>query len=263
MIPANSLVALLTDFGLQDTYVGQMKGVMLSINPALRVVDLTHYVPRHNVAAGAFILSTAYRSFPLGTIFVAVVDPGVGGSRRPVLIATEEYYFVGPDNGLFTLIVLEAGPGRWKVWHLDEPRWWRSSVSRTFHGRDIFAPVAAWLSTGIAPDRMGKPISDPVLLDLPLPHTLADGSVVGQVIHVDSFGNLITNLRPPEGPASVEIEGRVLGRLRSSYSEVDVGQPLALVGSAGFIEIAVREGDAARYFQLSVGAKVVVRPAIT
>jgi hypothetical protein len=254
------LVALLTDFGLQDTYVAQMKGVMLGINPKLGFVDVTHQVPRHDIEAGAFLLFTAYKAFPLGTIFLTVVDPGVGGQRRPLALSASGYYFVGPDNGIFTYVIHDAGTAGWRAWHLNRDRWWRKPVSGTFHGRDIFAPCAAWLSLGVPPSELGHPVSDPVLLSLQPPTYNPDGSAVGQVVHVDVFGNLTTNLRPPKYEVEVEIEELRLGGLRASYSEAEPGQPVALVGSAGLIEVAVREGDAAQALGLGVGARVVLRP---
>lgn len=257
---AAELVAILTDFGLQDTYVAQMKGVMLGINPQLLFVDVTHQVPRHDVAAGAFLLLTAYRAFPKGTIFVAVVDPGVGGPRRPLVLLGSGYYFVGPDNGLFTYVLHEAQPGGWRAWHLNRDRWWRKPVSSTFHGRDIFAPVAAWLSLGIPPQEFGDDVDDPVRLNLPAPIYHPDGTIIGHVIHVDAFGNLTTDLRPPSYEVDVEIRGQNVGHLRLSYSDVDPGQPLALVGSSGLIEVAVREGHAAQALAVRVGDQVILRP---
>ncbi len=254
------MVAIITDFGLQDTYVGQMKGVMLGINPRLHFIDITHLVPRHDIRTAAFLLFTAYRAFPEGSIFLAVVDPGVGGPRRPLVLSASGYTFVGPDNGLFTHVVVEAAAEGWKAWHLNRDRWWRRPVSSTFHGRDIFAPCAAWLSLGVPPHELGEEVRDPVLLDVWGPAHHPDGTVVGQVIHVDAFGNLTTNLRPPAQEMEVELEGLNLGPLRASYSEVEPGKPLALVGSSGLIEVAVREGSAAESLRAGVGARVKLRP---
>jgi S-adenosyl-L-methionine hydrolase (adenosine-forming) len=269
------LITLTTDFGLADHFVGVMRGVIAGIAPAARVVDLTHTLPAQDVAAGAFSLATAYAYFPPGTIHLAIVDPGVGSARRAVAVAAGGYYWVAPDNGLlgYALAALAAGgqlQGQWRdgCWQLGddaravvltEPRYWLPVVSRTFHGRDVFAPVAAHLAQGVALDALGTTITSVSALAMPGPEPLADGWQ-GIVLHVDRFGNLVTNL-----PAAllgtrdwgVEIAGQHVAGLSPSYAAMP---PLgAIIGSAGYLEIAAPNGSAAALLGVGVGARVTVR----
>lgn len=249
----SGIVTLLTDFGLDDPYVATVKGVLLSINPTLRLVDLTHAVPPQDVLRGALALEAAYRFFPPGTVHLAVVDPGVGGARRPIAVAADGHYFVGPDNGL--LGFLFEVPAAAAV-ALTNPRYHRRLASRTFHARDIFAPVAAQCALGVPLDRFGPPMRDPVRL--PWPQVRRDGNRLrGQVLLADRFGNLLTNVAAADLPGAparcvVEIGGARIDGLVAAYAERPPGALGALLDSSGRVEVFVREGSARE--QLGVGA---------
>ncbi|RMF21052.1 MAG: hypothetical protein D6760_10270 [Deltaproteobacteria bacterium] len=252
------MITLLTDFGSADGYAGAVKGVLVSICPGVQIVELTHDVPPGDTAAGAFALANAVATFPPGTIHLAVVDPGVGTERRAVAVEAGGAVFVGPDNGLLWL----AARAPRRVYELDRSEWFRSTVSPTFHGRDVFAPVAAHLASGVPIERLGTPAGDLSPLALPGVERSA-GSVTGTVVHVDRFGNLITNIAQADLPADpsevrVEIAGRAIEGLAVSYGHVAAGEALALVGSAGTLEIAVNSGSAAATFGVARGARVVV-----
>lgn len=231
-------ITLLTDFGAVDYFVGAMKGAILSVNPRAQIVDITHEIPAQDVAAGAFTLLAAYETFPAGTIHVAVVDPGVGSARRPIVVSAADHFFVGPDNGLFTYIY-DRHP-HFEAVHITDTEYFRQPVSTTFHGRDIFAPVAAALSSGVDLSSLGSRIPDPVRL--PTTHEF-------QVIHVDRFGNLITNITRDEFREGMRlsVNGRVISAFRSFFGENAgaEGEPFAIWGSAGFLEIAVNGRSAA------------------
>ncbi len=268
MMHASGLIAILTDFGSRDAYVGVMKGVIYTLYPAARIVDLTHEVQPQNVREGAFLLAAAWPYFPDGTVFLAVVDPGVGTERRMLAARCGRHYFVGPDNGLLTLVWRQAAEReeRCQAVALTEPRWWwpGRTPSRTFHGRDIFAPVAAHLARGVELEAFGPPVTDPVLLEFPEPRRSADTALEGEILHVDRFGNCISNLTEADVRAlgdlnhvAVKAAGMVI-QIREAYGEVEPGQTLALFNSEGFLEIAVREGSAARRLGLKVGDPVKV-----
>ena len=244
-------ITLLTDFGTSDYFVGAMKGVILSINPQAVIVDITHEIPAQDVAAGAFTLLAAYNTFPEGTVHVAVVDPGVGSTRRPIVVRGGSHLFVGPDNGLFTYIY-ERNPS-FEAFHITETKYFRHPVSNTFHGRDIFAPVAAALSTGVDPCSLGPRITDPMQLFK---------SVEPQIIHIDRFGNLITNITRDEFQDGTRllVNGKVISTFRRFFGE-NVGadnEPFAIWGSAGFLEIAVNGRSAADLLQVKRGASVAL-----
>ena len=205
------IITLLTDFGTQDYFVGAMKGVILSINPSVRIVDITHDVPAQDIEAAAFSLLACYRDFPAGTIHVAVVDPGVGSNRRALAIECARQIFVGPDNGIFSWICEREGSSR--AIHLNNEAFFRHPVSKTFHGRDIFAPVAAALSTGVAMTELGEKLIEYARLDPLLAAVRSDGRVEGRVIHIDRFGNCITNLTPAHF-SSDQAAARRCGRAR-------------------------------------------------
>jgi S-adenosylmethionine hydrolase len=265
----SDIVTLLTDFGVTDGYVGAMKGAILSIAPDATLVDISHDVPPQDVRFGAFSLMTATDTFPLGTIHVAVVDPGVGGSRRALAIKADEYYFVGPDNGLLSWAVanrvgvsLEAPeillPSDVRAVSLDVPEFWRSSVSSTFHGRDIFGPTAAHLLRGEPLERMGSPISSMAALPFPAPFERS-GNLVGEILVVDRFGNCISNI-PAErlvGDEQIEIAHRTIQGLTGNY-ESD-SELVALIGSSSFLEIAAPGSSAANVLGVCAGAEIVVR----
>jgi S-adenosylmethionine hydrolase len=258
---ARPVIALLTDFGLRDHYVGTMKGVALGICPEAALVDITHDVPAHDVLSGALELDAAYRYFPAGTIFLAVVDPGVGSVRRAIAMEAGDYRFVGPDNGLFTRI-LEQHPPR-AVVQLTDARFARSVISKTFEGRDRFAPAAAWLAAGRAVEDLGQPAGALTRLDIPRVQSVPSGAV-GAVLRVDRFGNLITNIdqgvldRCGEHVA-IEVAGRTLSRPVATYADVAAGAICALLGSSGHLEIAVNGGSAAEALGAARGTAVYLR----
>ncbi|MDW8104842.1 MAG: SAM-dependent chlorinase/fluorinase [Armatimonadota bacterium] len=261
----SAVVTLLTDFGLEDTYVGVMRGVIASLCPEAIVIDLTHQVPPQDIATGAFLLDISVDYFPEGAIHVAVVDPGVGTARKPVALRTSRAFFVGPDNGIFTLVLQ-----RWKLLQavcLDNPRYHLSEVSATFHGRDIFAPVAAHLARGTPLEELGSPITR--LQRLPLPRIRVDWQGIrATIVHIDRFGNAITNLTRAdyetwrnrwgvEEPV-VEVAAKTQVEICRTYADVPRGQPLALFGSSGRLEVAVNGGNAAQTFLLRRGDTVKV-----
>jgi S-adenosyl-L-methionine hydrolase (adenosine-forming) len=256
----SGIVTLLTDFGLEDPYVGIVKGVILAINPAARLVDLTHAVPPQDVLRGALALEAAYRFFPRGTVHLAVIDPGVGGPRRPVAVLAEGHCFVGPDNGLLGLRV--EAPGARTV-ALTNPAYYRAGsagVSRTFHARDLFAAVAAHRSLGVPFERLGPPVPDPAGLRLPRPRRVS-GVVVGQVLLADRFGNLLTNvdaglLPAPPAACVVEVAGSRIEGVVGTYSQRPVGDLGAVVDGSGRVEIFVREGSARERLGIGPGAEV-------
>lgn len=255
------MIALLTDFGLLDHYVGAMKGAILKECPQATLVDVTHGIEAHDVAGGALALDAAYRHFPAGTVFVAVVDPGVGSGRRPLALSAGEWLFVGPDNGLFTF-VLEAHQ-RARVHLLANLALYREPVSAVFHGRDVFGPAAGRLALGLPIEEAGPRVTDPVRLALPPKRRRNDG-FEGVVLHVDRFGTLVTNLveadlRELGGlPLDVVVGSRSLPLVRA-YSDVPTGEPCALVGSGGRLEIAVNRGRADALLGVKVFAHVRVR----
>ncbi|HKQ51613.1 MAG TPA: SAM-dependent chlorinase/fluorinase [Pyrinomonadaceae bacterium] len=254
------VISLLTDFGTADYFVGAMKGVILSINPAVTVVDLTHEIAPQDVRAGAFTLAQAAASFPAGTVHVAVVDPGVGSARRGILASAGGQFFVGPDNGLFSFIY-EREPGA-RVFHLTNEKYFGPRVSATFHGRDVFAPVAAWLSTGVAPEEFGEGVADFVRLPGLKPKQASDGTIEAAVIHVDRFGNCVTNLTAEDmpGQARLVINGREITSFRRFFSEAsdDPSELFAIWGSAGYLEIAANRASAAGLLGAERGQKIIV-----
>jgi S-adenosylmethionine hydrolase len=255
-----SIITLTTDFGSADGYVGAMKGVILGIAPDVRLVDLSHEIAAQNVRGAEYVLGRAAAFFPAGTVHLAVVDPGVGSRRRPLLVTTPQAIYVGPDNGLFTFVLEEAGAA---VFELDRPEFWLPNISRTFHGRDIFAPVAAHATRGVAPHALGSPISDPVRLPTIAPQRRADGHAAGHVIHADRFGNLITDIPGGwvgEGRWCVEIAGRRISQFGATYADATAGALLVLVSSAGTLEIAAREGNAAALLGVGVGEAAILEP---
>ena len=261
----SGIITLTTDFGQRDPYVAMMKGVILSINREARIVDITHRIAAGSIGDGASIIKDTYPYFPSGTVHVAVVDPGVGGLRRPIALVRENHFFVGPDNGLFWPVI--EADGYCDVIHLTDSRYWMKEISTTFHGRDIFAPVAAHLSQGVNPFLMGEKIDDPMPLPVPLPRK-ENNALAGEIVRIDHFGNLITNIiREHLAPfleskaLTIRIGGLVLNTLSTTYSDVPEGQALALIGSSNELEIAVNRGDAAHDLgeECRVGTAVVVR----
>ncbi|MBV9923762.1 MAG: SAM-dependent chlorinase/fluorinase [Acidobacteria bacterium] len=260
------IVTLLTDFGTADYFVGALKGAVLSANPGARVVDITHEVPPFDIEAGAFTLRAAFETFPEGTVHVAVVDPGVGSARRGVAVEGLGHTFVGPDNGLFGHVYERVRPFR--VFHLTNGDFFRRGVSATFHGRDIFAPVAGALSRGVRAEELGPEVFDFVRLPSAAVEKGRDGTLVGAVIHVDRFGNLVTNVTPEvlseeavSAGAHLLIAGREVRRFRRFFAEdaEGAGEPFAVWGSAGLLEVAVFRDSAARVLGAKRGDKVEVK----
>ena len=254
--PDLPVITLLTDFGTADYFVAAVKGVILTINPRVSIIDITHEVPRQDIESGAFTLLTCYRDFPAGTVHVAVIDPGVGSARRPIVVTAGSYDFVGPDNGLFSYIY-DREPSH-QVYHVTAGEYFRQPPSPTFHGRDIFAPVAAALANGIQPEALGLRITDAVRLAPLSPVKDESGNLHGRIIHIDRFGNCITNFSradlPDSGPVKLLVKGRVIETLRQFFtdehgSKADEHGPedeiFAIWGSAGFLELALNGGSAA------------------
>jgi len=254
-------VTLLTDFGAEDTFVGVVKGVILTIAPGIPVVDLTNVSPRHDIASAAFHLAAAMRFFPQGTVHLVVVDPGVGGERRAVAVETGTAFYVAPDNGVLTF-ALQQDPPKCAV-HLTRPEYRLSRVSATFHGRDVFAPAAAYLAKGVPIRNMGAVIDDLVTIPMPRPTVDNEGVIRGHVQHIDHFGNCITDIPADligEPRATIlEAGDHVINGMSPSYSAVAPGMALALIGSSGYLEIAVREGSAAESLGLQRGNPVSFR----
>jgi S-adenosylmethionine hydrolase len=241
---APRILTLTTDFGLADHYVGSMKGVILGICPDARIVDISHEVTPFAIAEGAYLIAQAYECFPKGTVHVGVVDPGVGSERGAILVEAAGQYFVGPDNGIFGMV---AAREKHKVRAISNEKYFRHPVSRTFHGRDIFAPVAAHLAAGVAAGRMGKAIGDFVGLDL---------KGAGRVLHVDRFGNVVTSLREGDFAGAVQIGRIKVSRFGRHYAEFGKGELFVLVGSGGYLEVSMNMGSAAAKLGCGVGTEV-------
>jgi len=255
------IVTVTTDFGTADGYVGEMKGVILTAAPDATLVDVAHDIQPGDVEAAAWVLWRVWERYPVGTVHVVVVDPGVGGPRRPLALNTQDRWYIGPDNGILSRVLPVGSPG--SPWALDPGRYAPGPVSSTFHGRDAFAPAAALIAAGRPPEELGTPLSaaELVRLDFPEPQRSRD-CVRGQVAHVDRFGNLITDI-----PASwiapsalAEIAGFGISGVRSGYTSVESDRLVALIGSAGTLEIAVRDGSATDRLSVGRGEPVSVRP---
>jgi hypothetical protein len=272
------IISLLTDFGTADGYVGTMKGVMAGIAPDATFVDLSHLIEPQNVRQAAYVLFTAYEFFPSHAVHLVVVDPGVGSQRRAIAMTTDVGLFVGPDNGVFSLVA--AVEDVRSVHALTNPRYQLTNVSHTFHGRDVFAPAAAYLAAGVAIAKLGPSVADPIFFDPPR-MTVQGRLLRGEVLHADHFGNCITSvgrltwdgeelllapawgeapagLRVSAGDAVVTVGERRLAGIKRTYAEVGIGEPLALVGSEGFLEIAIRQGNGSEGLGISPGDAVTV-----
>lgn len=269
----SSIITLTTDLGLTDAYVAAMKGVILSINPEVELIDICHTIKPQNISQAAFVLGMAHQFFPDKTIHVVVVDPGVGTERRAIILRTPSADFVAPDNGVLSYVLqqsstkpvegkvnqqVELGPGMEAI-TITKPQFWRSPVSPTFHGRDIFAPVAARLSLGFPPIDFGEAITSVVMLPLPHPYQAPDGSLVGHILHIDSFGNLITNIKsddlpPTKRAITIEVGNQLISGLSRTYAE---GRGLlALIGSSGYLEVSLKGGSACAFLNAEVGNEV-------
>lgn len=247
-----AIITLLTDFGAQDYFVGAMKGVILSINPHATIVDITHEIPPQDIKAAAFTLFACYKDFPAGTIHVAVVDPGVGSNRRPILVESGHQFFIGPNNGLFSWIIDRER--EFTAWQIANEQLFRKPVSSTFHGRDVFAPVAGALSTGVPPESCGAALFDLVALEQLAPRKARNG-FEGSIIHIDRFGNCITNLTSEHineeriaAGAKLIIKNKEITSIRRFFADQNTSNEelFMLVGSAGFVEIAAQNASAAQ-----------------
>jgi len=257
------IITLTTDFGLSDPYVAEMKAVILGINPNAKIVDISHQIEKFNVRMGAYILASAAQYFPKGTIHVAVIDPGVGTTRSPLLVETNDYFFIGPDNGVLALAASKQGVK--SVYMITNPKFMLPKVSATFHGRDLFAPAAAFLSKGVSPQEFGPKICNmfsPEFAKIIKMESL----FVGEVIYVDSFGNIITNFTDEDVKSAVT-DGFIhvkLGKnelklkICKAYAEVEPLKPLAIIGSHDFLEISINQGNAAETFGIKAGDKVTL-----
>lgn len=260
---ANPIITLTTDYGTADHLVAVLKGVILKINPEATIVDITHAVTSFDLLDGALAIAQAYSYFPPRTIHVVIVDPGVGTERRPILVSGQNQYFIAPDNGVLSAVFEKEQ--NVLVRHLTSEHYFLQPVSRTFHGRDVFAPVAAWLSKHWQPGSMGEEITDYKRFALPKPKE-AEGGLKGVVLKVDSFGNLLTNFRPEDLPAEATTNGHLnlqvgshpIARLVPTFASGNAGEPVAFIGSSGYLEIAVNKGNASKALSVGRGAPVVL-----
>jgi S-adenosylmethionine hydrolase len=251
------LITLTTDFGLSDHYVGVMKGVILSICPRARIVDISHGVSAYEIAEGAFTIAQSYRYFPRGTVHVVVVDPGVGTSRRPILAQAAGHYFVAPDNGVLSLVYARE---KHKVRAISSERYFLQPVSNTFHGRDIFSPVAAHLAGAVTPARFGKLIDNYLRLDFDKPVRTGRRTWTGAILKVDRFGNIVTNFSVTDFPDlgkrdfAMAVGPQRINVLAQTYAERGPGEPFLIVGSAGYYEVSVAQGCASKLLGCAAGA---------
>lgn len=256
------IITLLTDFGLRDTFIGVMKGVIWSISPNLQIVDLTHEIPAQRVVDGTLAIAGAASYFPAGTIHVCVVDPGVGTARRPMLAAIGDQFFIGPDNGLFSLLIKKAEDLTTPPVYiaLNKTHYWLPQVSNSFHGRDIFAPVAAHLANGVKLEELGDPFENPVLITIPVPQKTEDGWL-GQVMQVDHFGNLVTNITreqlKPDTGVTISVKNTTINEVVATFGSKPAGELIAMFDSSGHLAISVVNGSAAE--RLGVSADEIVR----
>ncbi len=258
------LLTLTTDYGTSDQLVGTIKGVILTIQPEAQIIDINHSVTPYDLLDGALCIGATYRYFPSRTVHLVIVDPGVGTNRRPILVSANNQYFIAPDNGVLSLIYDREDPV--VVRHITAEHYFQRPVSPTFHGRDVFAPVAAWLAKNWQTEAFGEPITDFTRFALPRPKA-QEGAIRGAVLRVDHFGNLMTNftledlpeaMRQP-GPARFVVAGKPVKQFVETFAQGPAGEPVALVGSMGFIEIAVNKGNAARVLGVGRGAEIVLQ----
>jgi len=256
------LITLTTDFGTADHFAGVMKGVILDIAPRARIVDITHEIEPYDVNQAAFVIAQAWRYFPKKTAHVIVIDPGVGSARRPILAQAGGQFFIAPDNGVLSMIY-DSGPHTVRT--ISNPKLMSKMISRTFHGRDVFAPAAAHLASGVAPAKFGKRIDDYVRSSTLKPRRAADGAIAGTVLKVDRFGNLITNLHIDDFPGvrtrpmELRIGGERIHRLALTFAEAAIGELFVIVGSSGYLEIAANQASAAKLLGCGAGVPVELR----
>jgi len=257
----SQIITLTTDFGLQDHYVSSLKAVILGIAPEVRLVDISHDIPPQDIMAGAWVVRNTASFFPRGTVHLVVVDPGVGTDRKPVVLEIKGQLFVGPDNGIFSLI---ADQQEYRATILTEEKYWRDTTSNTFHGRDIFAPVAAHLANGVAMEKLGEPAEKLITYRWATP--IADrAGIQGWIVHIDRFGNLISNI--PEdliedsikgGRVKIYIGNMILHEISRSYGCVEDGEPLVYIGSSGMLEVAINKGNACEMLGVKKGAQISI-----
>ncbi|TYP93483.1 hypothetical protein LX73_1187 [Fodinibius salinus] len=254
-----NVITLTTDFGLQDYYVSAMKGVMLDIAPDVRMVDISHDIPSQDIMAGSWILKNSAMLFPKGTVHAVVVDPGVGTDRDPIAIKIADQYFVGPDNGIFSLLI-EEHP--YEAVRLTNAEYWRDNPSNTFHGRDIFAPVAAHLSQGVNLEELGESAEDLKTYRWTVPITDKNG-IEGMVMHIDKFGNLVTNITADhvedvigDRKVRIYIGNTILDNIADTFGDVADGEPVAYIGSSGMLEVGINKGDAQQMLGIQKGAQI-------
>jgi S-adenosylmethionine hydrolase len=261
---AQPIITLTTDYGLADHLVAAMKGVILKVNPDAHIVDLCHNVMPFDILDGALTIGNAYRYYPPKTVHMVVVDPGVGSQRRPIMVSGDQHYFVAPDNGV--LSVVYEREEKVTVRHITAEHYFHHPVSNTFHGRDIFAPAAAWLTKNWASASFGEEIADFVRFTLPKPKT-AGNVIKGVVLRVDNFGNLVTNLTPADVPTmltegakfKIAVNSREIDKLSQHYAQGAPGEVLALIGSSGYLEISVNKGNAAKALGAQRGTEVSIQ----
>jgi S-adenosylmethionine hydrolase len=259
------IITLTTDFGLNDHYVGTVKGVILNIFPDVQIVDISHSVQAFDVLDGALAIAQSYSYFPSGTVHVVVVDPGVGTARRPILVTSDRHHFVAPDNGVLSLVYSQEE--RLHIRHVTAEHYSLQPVSNTFHARDIFAPVAAWLAKGVDPEKFGDEITDFVRFNAPKPKSTDGSTMRGIVLKVDRFGNLVTNITPQDAPMlfgadpapfKISVGKHEITEIHSNYSEGSPGEVFGILGSMGYLEIAADRGSAAKIIGSGKGTEVVV-----
>lgn len=252
----NSIIVLLTDFGAKDYYVGAMKGVILSINRSAKIINLTHEIAPQDISSASFTLCACYRDFPKQTIFVAVVDPGVGSNRKAILVETKDYFFIAPDNGLLSFIFDEATDFR--VFELTNKKFFKHPISQTFHGRDIFAPIAAHLSNGVKTNEFGNETQNFVRFEKNKPRKVSDKETEAEIIYIDRFGNLITNLTQKDLPENftLKINETKIEKIQNFFAEADDEELFMILGSAGFLEIVAFQNSAATLLKVKRGQKV-------
>ncbi len=252
------IIALLSDFGTKDYFVGAMKGAILSVNKTAKIVDITHEITPQDVISASFTLSACYKNFPKKTIFAAVVDPGVGSNRRAILVETDDYYFVAPNNGLLSFVFDEKTGFR--VFELTGEEFFAEKVSRTFHGRDIFAPVAAHLSKGVPSNKFGAETKDFIHFRMAKPREISEQKIEAEIIHIDHFGNLITNLEQTNLPEkfTLEIGAKKISKLQNFFAEAETGEVFMILGSAGFLEIVAYQASAANLLNAKIGQKFLI-----
>ncbi len=259
---ARPIITLTTDYGTSDHFAGVMKGVILSINPEVEVVDITHSVLAHDILDGALAIGQAYRYFPAKTVHVVVVDPGVGTARRPILVAGDQHYFVAPDNGVLSSVYEQSESLH--VWNVISEHYFRQPVSKTFHGRDVFAPVAAWLTKSWQTSSFGDPITD--FVRFAIPRVKMNGNTIqGAVLRVDHFGNLVTNVTLEDlpdlaagGKVKIHVGDGQVARVVETFAQGEAGEVVGLIGSSGHLEISVNKGNASRTLGAGRGAEVSI-----